>query len=167
MRFFGIVLLVVVAAVGYGITNDMITVRVSLEYFTVGHPPVFKTTSPTLLALGWGVLATWWVALPFGFLLAAVSQNGRKHPPLSTRIVARLIIRLLAVMALAALVSGAIGFVLANRDVLELPADVASAVRESQQDRFIAAWWAHGASYVVGVVGGLLIIALAWRMRRA
>lgn len=166
MRFFGIVLLAVFAAVGYGIAHDLVTVRVSLEYFTVGHPSVFNTTSPTLLALGWGVLATWWVALSLGFLLAAVSQNGRRHPPLGTRTVVGLIVRLLAVMALAALLSGALGFVLASRDLLELPPDVASAVRESRHDRFIAARWAHGASYVVGIAGGLIIIAVAWQMRR-
>lgn len=52
MRFFAIVLLTVAAAVAYGVAHDQVTVRVSLEYFTVGHPPVFDTTSPTLLALG-------------------------------------------------------------------------------------------------------------------
>lgn len=167
MRFFSIVLLTVLAAVGFGIAHDLITVRVSLEYFTVGHPPVFNTTSPTLLALGWGVLATWWVALPLGFLLAAASQNGRRHPPLSTRIVAGLIVRLLAVMALAALVSGTMGFVLASRDLLELPADIASVVQPTRHDRFIAAWLAHVASYLVGIGGGLVTVAFAWRARRA
>ncbi len=167
MRFFGIVLLAVLAAVSYGIAHDLVTVRVSMEYFTVGHPPVFDTTSPTLLALGWGVAATWWVGLPLGFLLAAVSQNGRQHPPLSTQVVARLIVRLLAVMTAAAFLSGVIGFVLASCGQMEVPAEVALAVRASQQNRFMAAWWAHGASYVVGIVGGLGLIVSAWRMRRA
>lgn len=78
MRFFSVVLLAVLAAVTYGIVHDQVTVRVSLEYFTIGHPPVFDTDSPTLLALGWGVLATWWVGLPLGFLLATASQVGRR-----------------------------------------------------------------------------------------
>ena len=52
MQIFGIVLLAGSAAVGYGIAHDLVNVRDSLEYFTVGHPPVFDTTSPTLLALG-------------------------------------------------------------------------------------------------------------------
>ena len=64
MQFVGIVLFSIAAAVFYGIAHDQVTVRVCLEYFTIGHPPVFKTTSPALLALGWGVLATWWVGLP-------------------------------------------------------------------------------------------------------
>lgn len=61
MQFAGIVLFSIAAAIFYGIAHDQITARVCVEYFTIGHLPVFKTTSPTLLALGWGVLATWWL----------------------------------------------------------------------------------------------------------
>jgi hypothetical protein len=58
-----IVLLCIGAAVCYGIMHDQVTARVCVEYFTIGHPPVFKTDSPTLLALGWAIIATWWVGL--------------------------------------------------------------------------------------------------------
>ncbi len=53
-----IIILCLGAAVGYGIAHDQVTARVCVEYFTVGHPPVFQTDSPMLLGLGWGVLAT-------------------------------------------------------------------------------------------------------------
>jgi len=49
-----IVICAVLGAISYGVIHDQITVRICLEYFTIGHPPVFDTTSPTLLALGWG-----------------------------------------------------------------------------------------------------------------
>lgn len=52
-----IVLLCIGSAIGYGIAHDQITARVCVEYFTIGHPRVFDTESPTLLALGWGVIA--------------------------------------------------------------------------------------------------------------
>jgi hypothetical protein len=44
------------AAVLYGVLHDQITARVCLEYFTVFHPPVFATQSPTRwqIALGDG-----------------------------------------------------------------------------------------------------------------
>ena len=57
MLFFRIVLLSIASAIGYGILHDQVTARVCVEYFTIGHPPVFSTDSPTLLALGWGTIA--------------------------------------------------------------------------------------------------------------
>jgi hypothetical protein len=56
MEIIKIWLLSIAAAILYGILHDQVTARVCLEYFTVFHPPVFDTTSPTLLALGWGGL---------------------------------------------------------------------------------------------------------------
>jgi hypothetical protein len=55
-----IVLLSIASAVAYGISHDQVTARVCVEYFTIGHPPVFATESPTFLALGWGTIATCW-----------------------------------------------------------------------------------------------------------
>jgi len=72
-----IVLLCVLAAVAYGVVHDQVTVRVCVEYFTVGHPPVFPTDDPTLLGLGWGVLATWWVGVLLGLGLAVAAAAAR------------------------------------------------------------------------------------------
>jgi hypothetical protein len=58
MESFKIVLGCVLAAVLYGIVHDQFTARICLEYFTVFHPPVFQTQSPTLLGFEWGVIAT-------------------------------------------------------------------------------------------------------------
>jgi hypothetical protein len=58
MQALAIVLLCVVMAATYGIVHDQITARICVEYFTIGHPPVFGTADPTLLGLGWGVIAT-------------------------------------------------------------------------------------------------------------
>jgi hypothetical protein len=54
-----IIVLCIVAAMVYGILHDQVTARVCVEYFTIGHPPIFHTDDPTLLAFGWGVIATW------------------------------------------------------------------------------------------------------------
>ena len=56
-----IILLCMASAVIYGICHDQVTTRVCVEYFTVGHAPIFHTESPTLLAFAWGTTATWWV----------------------------------------------------------------------------------------------------------
>jgi hypothetical protein len=47
-----IILASVAAAIIYGIVHDQITARICIEYFTVFHPPVFLTQSPTLLGFG-------------------------------------------------------------------------------------------------------------------
>jgi len=77
MQALAIIAMCVAMAVAYGIVHDQITVRICLEYFTVGHPPVFPTSDPTLLALGWGVIATWWVGLLLGILLACAARRER------------------------------------------------------------------------------------------
>lgn len=84
MQFLLIVILCIGSAVCYGIAHDQITARVCVEYFTIGHPPVFDTNSPTLPGLGWGVLATWWVGAISGIPLAVAAEPAivRSGPPL-------------------------------------------------------------------------------------
>ena len=69
MAFLRIVLQCVALAIVYGIVHDVVTAHVCVEYFTIGHPTVIGCTSPVMLALTWGVLATWWVGLGLGLLL--------------------------------------------------------------------------------------------------
>lgn len=65
----------------YGVLHDLVTAHVCVEYFTVGHPQLFEfeTDSPTLLALGWGVVATWWVGAGLGVPLALVARVGSRR----------------------------------------------------------------------------------------
>jgi hypothetical protein len=51
-----------------------VTARVCVEYFTVGHAPIFHTESPTLLAFWFGTMATWWVGLILGVLAALAAR---------------------------------------------------------------------------------------------
>lgn len=47
MHSVAIVVLRIGAAVRYGVVHDQATARVCLEYFTIGHPPIFRTESTT------------------------------------------------------------------------------------------------------------------------
>ena len=78
MEALKIVVLCLLTGALYGVLHDQVTARVCLEYFTVFHPDIFHTQSPTLLALGWGVLATWWVSLTLGILLAIAARAGSR-----------------------------------------------------------------------------------------
>jgi hypothetical protein len=120
MEFIKIVLLSIFAAVFYGIPHDQITARICVEYFTIGHPPVFHTHSPTLLGFGWGVIATWWVGLLLGIPLAKAAQSGA-HPRLKARHLVRPLATLLLVTGLVALMAGCAGSILLKRGTIALP----------------------------------------------
>jgi hypothetical protein len=155
-----------VAGVSYGILHDQITARVCAEYFTIGHPPIFPTTSPTLLALGWGVLATWWVALPLGMLLAFAARSGRK-PRLAAAELVRPLGVLLVVMACCAFIAGALGFIFATVGWVTLVPDLADRIPASRHNAFLADLWAHSASYLAGIVGGVVLAIQTYRRRGA
>jgi hypothetical protein len=166
MEFAKIVLFSVAAAIVYGILHDQVTAHLCVEYFTVAHPPVFHTQSPFLLALGWGVLATWWVGLPLGLLLAAVARVG-SVPRLVLADVRPWIIVLLVAMAICALVAGGVGSYLVATGVSPVPGGWAARIPPSKQVAFSADAWAHLASYASGMLGGLILIGYAFfrRMR--
>jgi hypothetical protein len=156
----------ILAAVVYGILHDQVTARVCVEYFTIGHPRIFATDSPTLLGIGWGVVATWWVGLILGALLAFAAIRGRR-PRRSVRSLLRPITVLLATMGVISVVAGLVGFILAQTGSLVLVGSLASSVPADRHALFIADLWAHSASYLTGFVGGVVLINRVWRSRRA
>ncbi|MET0308334.1 MAG: hypothetical protein ABW023_06470 [Sphingomonas sp.] len=154
------------AAVLYGVLHDQVTAHLCVEYFTIGHPPVFPTSSPFLLALGWGVIATWWVGLPLGVGLAAAARFGRA-PKLSLAELYRPILLLILGCGALALLAGIAGAVGAATEQVWLVGWLADAVPREKHTAFLADLWAHGASYAGGVLGGIgLIGATIWRRRR-
>jgi len=154
------------AAVVYGILHDMVTANVCVEYFTIAHPPVFPTENPFLLALGWGVIATWWVGLPLGILLAAAAQVGPRPVPLAN--LWRRIVLVMVVSAVAALASGLTGLALGLSGKFPLTQDWTAILPPSRQARFAFDAWSHLASYGVGALGGLVLalITVASRLAR-
>src|SRR5436853_1440044 len=97
MESLKILLLCILAAITYGILHDQVTARVCVEYFTIGHPPIFHTDSPTLLAIGWGIIATWWVGLMLGIAAALAARTG-SWPKLNASAFMRPIGILMAIM---------------------------------------------------------------------
>jgi hypothetical protein len=164
MEFLKIVFACIVAAVLYGIVHDQFTARICIEYFTVFHPPVFATESPTLLGLGWGIIATWWVGLFLGIVLALAARAGSR-PKLSAAALLSPIGKLLLVMAACAVISGLTGFLLARHGLIAPPGWVASTLAAAAHPRFMADWWAHNASYAVGFFGGIALCITQYRRR--
>ena len=100
MESIKIVLLCVIASVVYGIVHDQFTARICLQYFTEFHPPIFNTTSTTLLAFGWGMIATWWAGAVVGLLLVIAARFGTL-PQLTARDLFPMVMWLILVMTLS------------------------------------------------------------------
>lgn len=159
-----IILLCVLSAIVYGIVHDQITARICVEYFTIGHPPVFNTESPTLLAFGWGVIATWWVGLMLGIPFSFAARLGSSRP-LTAKELIKPIAMLLAIMGTGAFLAGLIAFALASKGVIRLPGMFAASIPPSKHAPFLVDMWAHSASYLLGFVGGIVLIVRIWRKR--
>lgn len=160
-----IVLVSIAACVAYGIVHDQITARICAEYFTVFHPPVFGTDNPTVLGLGWGILATWWVGLFLGIPLAIVCRMG-SLPKRSASDLVRPIGALMLVTGCAAAAGGLIGFVAATQDWIRLTGPLAAQIPSQKHVPFLVNLWTHNTSYCVGFLGGLVLISVIWRSRR-
>lgn len=159
-----IILLIICVVMGYGIIHDQITARVCIEYFTIAHPALFHTQSPSLIAFGWGVFATSWIGLVFGMILARASQSeGLPAIPI-TKLVKPIFI-LLGTMTLTATLAAIVGFELSRHSLISMPSPWARMIPSSQDDRFMAVWFAHGASYLLGLVGGTFLILRIWNQR--
>ena len=160
-----ILLLSILAAIGYGILHDMVTAHVCVEYFTVAHPFVIASQSPIVLALVWGVIATWWVGLILGLGLTAAANLGSR-PRIDARDLAPRIGRLLLVMAGVALLAGVSGYFASTQGWIWLLPPLSEEIDASKHHRFFFDAFAHTGSYAGGFLGGLALIVQTWRRRR-
>jgi hypothetical protein len=155
------------AAILYGLIHDQVTAHLCVEYFSVAHPPVFPTESPFLLAIGWGIIATWWVGLSLGLALAAAALIG-PAPRLGLADLRKPIILLMAVSGVAAILSGALGALLVASGFVPVPGGWGDILPPAKHIAFTADAWAHLASYGVGFLGGVFLIARSiWLRVRA
>jgi hypothetical protein len=166
VQFLAIVALCVLSAIAYGILHDQVTARICVEYFTIGHPPIFGTDDPTLLGLGWGVIATWWVGVLLGIPLACAARLGRA-PKRTARSLLWPLIVLMTISAVCAAVAGLTGATLARAGVVWLIAPLAHTVPQERHAAFLTDLWAHNASYASGFIGGAVLIWRVWSRRGA
>lgn len=163
MGYLRIVLFSIGCAVLYGIVHDQVTAHVCVEYFTVGHPSLLGIRDPTVLGTLWGIIATWWVGLELGALLAVVARFGAR-PKLTVRDVRRPILLLMLGVGLTSVLAGLVGYTLARAGEASIPYYYAANVPPARQALFVADAWAHENAYSIGTVGGLLICL--WAVRR-
>ncbi len=144
----------------FGIVHDQISYTVSPEYFTLFKFPQFgipEDTSPRLGAVFVGFLASWWMGIPIGFVLATAGLFA-PTPRLMLR-------RTLTAYPLVALITICVGLLGLLVGVLTLR-DAASVQRldwylpENLKNVQAFGWagYMHNATYLGGAVG--LLIAL-------
>ena len=157
-------LVAIIAVLAYGIAHDLVTTRVSLEYFTIAKSGLYSTQSPTLLALLWGVGATWYIGVFVGGMLAFAARFGPR-PRLAVPDLIRPAAFLLAAVGLSALGAGLAGYLLIRSGVVALTGDLAADISPSAHARFYAVVLAHWADYIVGFIGATLLAAWVWITR--
>jgi hypothetical protein len=160
MEYIKIVLLCVVASIIYGIIHDLFTAHICVEYFSIFHPPILGgTQSPILLALGWGVIATWWMGVLLGIPLAIFAQKG-PNPKRDAKSLVRPLAILLVIMAVSAVTAGIIGFNEAKSGDYVIWKEMASKIPPEKHVAFLTDLAAHNASYAVGTIGGIVLMII-------
>jgi hypothetical protein len=102
------------------------------------------------------VVATWWVGLPLGGLLALGARAGAGETR-TARDLVRPLAKLLLAMGTIALLAGLIGYALARFDLIELAEHWQALIPAAKHDRFLFDAYAHTASYGAGVIGGVVL----------
>lgn len=167
MSWLRIVGLCVSMAIGYGVLHDLVTAQVCVEYFSIGHEDLFGSEHPVVLAVGWGVVATWYIGAALAIPLICAARLGTA-PPRGARELVRPLLILLGAMASCALLAGVIGWWAARSFALTVPGMLGDLVPRAQHAHFIAVWCAHAASYLSAVIGGLVVLPLVvWQQRQA
>lgn len=146
-----------VIAICLGIAIDMVTAHVAVEYFSVHHPQYIGVQPAWVLALYWGVAASWWFGLVAGGTLALI--NARQPNPLPWSQVLKLIaFYCLAIWVTMMLIVLGI-YLFAGR----IPMDVRRPSFESDR-RLMAVAIAHLSEYVLGAIA---VIGIGVTIRRA
>jgi hypothetical protein len=147
MQSIRIVTLCIAAAVAYGVIQDQITARISVEYFTIGHVQLIHSESPTHLGLLWGVLGTWWAGGALGVLLATAARAGRR-PKLEAGELMLPVLRVMLLSGAVASIAGIIGYVIASAGWVHLVGAFATRMPSNRHVAFISVGWIHTAAYL-------------------
>jgi hypothetical protein len=102
------------------------------------------------------VIATWWVGLPLGILLAAAARVG-SLPKMDARDLLKPVGVMMACCGLLALTADVVGYVLANHGVVTLDGWLAASIPPARHALFLADGFAHSASYGGGLVVGFIL----------
>lgn len=158
-----IIALAMGGAILYGIAHDQITIRICPEYFTVAHRHIFNTGSLALIALAWGVVATWWAGLAAGVAFVLAARAGSPLM-LTWRRFVRPAAVLLLIMAIVATLAGFAGHWMASTGRISSVQAWGLMIPVEKQADFMADVFTHACSYLAGGLGSIVIaLMVAWQ----
>jgi hypothetical protein len=155
----------IVAMAGYGMVQDQFSVRMSPEYFTVGHPPIEGLHDPTLLGVAWGFLGGWWGGMLMGISLGLTATLGRA-PRLTVREVLPGVGWLLLAIAGGTLLAGGSAWYNGGITQVRLGGGFAEAVPAAGHRAFLTVACAHLGTYLTAGAGTAVLCLHAARLRR-
>ncbi len=160
-RFLTIVLGTTLLACVLGICMDMVTANVAVAYFLPDHhPKVVESENPWVLALVWGIGASWWFGAIAGVVVATINHR-REHPLLPRRILKWALVACVVLWVLMiAVVFGVIS--VANT----IPVEERRPTFESDRN-LVAVAVAHQLEYLLGAIAMLVIGIMTWRAKAA
>ena len=141
-----------------GICLDLVTANVAVEYFTVHHPRIVETERPWILAIIWGIGASWWFGAISGAIVGSI--NHRRQEPLQP-------IQILKWVAMACFILWLIMMAILV-SVLALADTIPLEKRRPTFDydrRIMAVAMAHQFEYILGAITLLIIAIKTWRTK--
>jgi hypothetical protein len=135
------------------------------------HPIIVPTDNPILLALMWGIVATWWVGLFLGIPLAFVCRFGSR-PKLTVKDVVRPVLLLLVCLYGASMLLGLVGYTAGRMESLRLLLQLDFlhgyfGIGPERYAPFLFNLLAHEAAYWLGAIGGIVLLCCLWKKRHA
>jgi hypothetical protein len=156
-----IVIIAVLTSGVYGAIHDQLTYTISPEYYTkfkfiqfglVDEGPEAHPSNPRLWVAAVGFLATWWMGVPIGLILGLI---GLTHT--NWRTMFRITLRALAVIMLAAFITGLIGLIYGRLFLANNPVESFNNwfIPDNIIDfkSFITVGCMHNFSYAGGLIG--------------
>ena len=156
MEFLKIVGFMILIAIGFGLVHDLVTAHICVEYFSIAHPPVIPGGPPVVYALVWGVIATWWMGLILGVLLGLSSRLVRVRQ-ISLNWLIKPVLAMFSVLLVVAMLSGLAGYLSVKYNIFNISISSPQGISENIYPRYVFDSFAHGTSYFLGIVGGLVL----------
>jgi hypothetical protein len=154
------------AVIAYAMLQDQFSVRLSKEYFTLGHAPIEGLDNPTLLGLAWGFLGGFPGGIVLGIPIALAATLG-PWPRLEGDELALPLGCLVAGVGLASLIAGLSAWYNAGVVNIAVGEPWASWIALERQRNFFIVACAHFGTYLGGISGGLLLTAWVVLRRRS
>ncbi|MFO0878091.1 MAG: hypothetical protein U0840_12135 [Gemmataceae bacterium] len=149
----------------FAVSLDMVSVRLSREYFTVAHDPAqVPFDNPTWMALGWGLRAGAGPGAILGVVLALVSTVGSK-PPLTWSDLRPGLLVLVGFMGWTTLACGLAGGWVAHVGAIRLGGHWGEVIPAERHGAFQAVACAHLGAYLSGIGGGITFGVWAGQLR--